>query len=79
MASRWKRLEGLRVMGEFVRQELQSDVTAELYVLGFVHHSHATAAQLLNNAVVRDGLADHREASLPSCIILRMRPPLVNE
>ena len=31
----------------------------ESSVLGFVDHSHTTAAQLLDDAVVRDGLADH--------------------
>ena len=30
----------------------------EAGVLGLVHHAHA-AAQLLDDAVVRDGLADH--------------------
>ena len=51
--------ECLRVFGHVVGQELESHKAAELYVLGFVHHPHTTAAQLLNNAVVRDGLADH--------------------
>src|SRR5438445_13771708 len=29
-------------------------------VLGFVNHAHPPAAELFNDAVVRDGLADHR-------------------
>ena len=29
------------------------------YVLGFVDDTHPTAAQLLYDVVVRDGLADH--------------------
>src|SRR5271163_1102365 len=48
----------LRVFGHVVGQELEGNKAAELYVLGFVHHAHTAAAQLLNNAVVRDGLAD---------------------
>jgi hypothetical protein len=31
----------------------------ESCVLGLVNHTHPTAAQLLDDAVVRDGLADH--------------------
>ena len=34
------------------------------YVLGLIDHAHATASELLDDAVVRDGLADHsRECS----------------
>jgi hypothetical protein len=38
---------------------LQGDEPAELDVLGFIYNAHATAAQLLNDAVVGDGLAKH--------------------
>jgi hypothetical protein len=31
-------------------------------VLGFVHYTHATAAQLLDDAVVRNCLANHAHA-----------------
>ena len=31
-------------------------------VLGLVDHTHPAAAELLNDAVVRDGLADHAQA-----------------
>jgi hypothetical protein len=44
--------ERLGVFGHVVGQELESHEAAKLYVFGFVHHSHTTAAQLLNNAVV---------------------------
>ena len=54
-----KAAERLRVFGNVVGQELESHETTELNVLGLVHDTHTTAAQLLNNAVVRDGLADH--------------------
>jgi len=54
-----KTAEGLCVFGEFVGQELQGDVAAELEVFRLVHNTHPAAAELLHNAVVRDGLADH--------------------
>ena len=59
MASRSKAAECLRVFGYIVRQELESDKAAELHVLGLVDHTHPAAAELLDDAVVRDGLADH--------------------
>ena len=31
----------------------------ELEVFRLVHHTHAPAAELLDDAVVRDGLTDH--------------------
>ena len=40
-------------------QELQSHEAAEFGVLGLVDHTHAAPAELLDDAVVRDGLADH--------------------
>jgi hypothetical protein len=33
-------------------------------VFGFVNHTHPTAAQFGDNAIVRDGLADHGLANL---------------
>ena len=35
----------------------------QLYVFGLVHHAHAAAAELLDNAIVRDGLANHSRES----------------
>src|ERR1700731_1812086 len=51
--------ERLRVSGNIFRQELQGDEATKLGVLGLVNHPHPPAAQLLDDAVVRDGLADH--------------------
>ena len=50
-------------MGEFVGKELQGDVATELQVFRLVHNTHPAPTQLLDNAVVRDGLADHRPES----------------
>ena len=48
--------ESLRVVGEFVGQELQGDVATELEVLRLVDHTHAPAADPLEDAVVGDRL-----------------------
>ena len=50
----------LRVLGDIIGQELQGDEAIELGVFGLVDHTHAAAAELLDDAVVRDGLADER-------------------
>src|SRR5512143_2018004 len=52
-------LQGVMISGEFFRQELQGDKTMESGVLGLVDDTHATAAKLLNDLVVRNRLADH--------------------
>jgi hypothetical protein len=53
-----KTLEGLRVAGHLLGQELQGDKTAQVGVFGLVNDAHAAAAELFDDAVVRDGLAD---------------------
>jgi hypothetical protein len=53
-----KTSEGLCISGHFFRQEFESDKTVETNVLGLVDHTHATTTELLDDAVVRDGLAD---------------------
>jgi hypothetical protein len=49
----------LRVSCYVLRQELPGNEAAEFSVLGLVDHTHPAAAELLDNAVVRDGLPDH--------------------
>ena len=51
-----KSSQHLRVAGDFVGQEFERDEAVQLNVLGLVHYPHAAAAQLLDNAVVRDRL-----------------------
>ena len=71
--------------GPRLGQKLQRDETVEPSVLGFVDHAHTAAAELVDDAVVRNGsadhgLADHLGDAWPSGrFILRTRPPLVNE
>jgi len=52
-------LQRLRVLGHVGGKEFQGNEAAEFGVLGFVDHTHPTAAQFLDDAVVRDGFADH--------------------
>jgi hypothetical protein len=49
----------LRIFGDLVGQKLESDEAAELDVFGLVDHTHAAAAEFLDDTIVRDGLADH--------------------
>jgi hypothetical protein len=51
--------QGLRVFSDVVRKEFEGNETVQACVLGLVDYSHPAAAQLLDDAVVRDGLADH--------------------
>jgi hypothetical protein len=55
-------LQRLMVFGYVVRKELERDKAAQFDVLGFIDHTHTAAAELLNDAVVRDSLADHEQA-----------------
>jgi hypothetical protein len=50
--------ERLRILSDVLGQKLQCDKSAKLSVLGFIDHAHATT-QFLDDAVVRDGLAEH--------------------
>src|ERR1700737_4652697 len=50
--------ESLRVLRDIIGQELEGNKPAEFDILSLVDNTHAAAAQLLNDAVVRDGLAD---------------------
>src|ERR1035438_5204273 len=47
------------VFGYVVGQELKGDEATEFYVLSLVDDTHPAAAQLLDDAVVRDDPVDH--------------------
>ncbi len=51
--------EGLGIFGHIVRQEFEGDETMKPGVFSLINHSHTAAANFLDNAIVRDGLADH--------------------
>ncbi|MGA8308776.1 MAG: hypothetical protein WB755_02010 [Terriglobales bacterium] len=63
----------MRIVGEVVGQELQGDVAAELEVFRFIDHTHPAAPKFLDDAVVRDGPANHW------CEMLRLGNRQVNE
>src|SRR4030088_1274424 len=49
----------LRIAGNFIRQKLEGDETMEPSVLGLIDYPHSAATQRLDDAVVRNGFADH--------------------
>jgi hypothetical protein len=49
----------LSVFNDVIGQKLQGDKSVEGYVLGLIDDTHAATTKLLDNPVVRDGLADH--------------------
>src|SRR5579859_5144586 len=65
-----KTLQCLRVVSNIVRQELQGDQASQRDVLGLINDTHSTAAQLIQDAVMRDGLADDGGASMHSPAML---------
>src|SRR5713101_1012562 len=54
--------ECLRVTGNLLGQELEGDEAMQPRILGLVDNTHTASAQLLDDAVVRNGLADHAQA-----------------
>ncbi len=50
----------LRVSGDFIGKKLQGDKSVQGYVLGFVDNAHAAAAELIDDAVMRNCSADER-------------------
>jgi hypothetical protein len=54
-----KPAERLGIARHIVGKKLQSDKAPQPRVLGLINDAHAAAAQLLDNAVVRNGSPDH--------------------
>jgi hypothetical protein len=61
-----KAFQRLRVLRHIVGQEFESNEATEVSVLGLVNNTHPAAAQFLDDAVVRDGLADQPRDGLQS-------------
>ena len=51
--------QSLSVFDDVIGQEFQGDKAVEGYILGLVDHAHPAPAKLLDDAVVRNRLADH--------------------
>ena len=49
-----------RVLGDQLGQKFKRHHPAQLGVLGLVNHTHPAAAEFLDDAVVRDGMANHK-------------------
>ena len=60
--------ECLRILGDGVRQEFKGDKAMQAGVLSLIDHTHAPAAQLLDDAVMGDGLADHVKPPRPAML-----------
>ena len=65
--------QSLRVLGDFIGQEFQGDEAMQLHVFGFVDDTHPSTTKFFDDAIVRDGLADHCSR------MLRLRNRQVNE
>src|SRR5438445_8870053 len=60
-----KAAEGLRILGYLLGQEFQGHKPSELHILRLINHTHPAPAELLDDAVMRDVLANHfRETAL---------------
>jgi len=70
-------LQSLVVLGEMLGQELQGNKARELGVLGLVNHAHPTAAQPLQDEVVRDGVAHQGESDGTRSHPHRRRPEML--
>src|SRR4029077_7722483 len=66
--------QSLCIPGYLIGQKLQSHKAMQPRILGFVDHTHPTTAELLNDAVVRDGLADHAQECYGGSISKSMKP-----
>src|SRR5208283_5159793 len=51
--------QGLRIFGHIIGQKLEGDKAMQADVLGLVDDAHATTAEFLDDAVMRDDLVDH--------------------
>ena len=74
-----KTSECLRVASHIFGQEFEGDKTAEADIFRLVNHTHAAAAELCNDAVMRDGLTDHSRRVPFRWLILRKPFWPVNE
>ena len=73
-----KSAQSLRIFGDIVGEEFESDEAPEFYVLGLIDHTHPAATQLLNDSVVRNDLTNHSEISRLSAAILGWKQKQVN-
>ena len=58
-----KTIQSILIAGKLRRKKFERDAPPEIEIFRFVNNSHAAAAELAGNAVMRDGLPNH---GLPS-------------
>ena len=51
--------ESAGISRDVIGQKLEGDKSTELYILGLIDDAHPSAAQFLDNVVMRYGLANH--------------------
>ena len=56
----FKALDRSTIPGDLIGQNLERHFAPQLQVLGTIHDTHAATAQLFDDAIVRNGLTDHR-------------------
>jgi len=54
-----KMRERLTIQRDTLRQKFERDKTMQTAILGFVDNAHTAAAELFDNAIVGNGLAEH--------------------
>lgn len=57
-----KAFQGLRIARNIRGQELEGDVAAKVEVFSLIHYAHPARTELLQNAVMRNGAANHEIA-----------------
>jgi len=60
-----KTLERLAVVSDILGQELEGDASPQLDVLSLVYDSHPALAELFDDPIVRQNLADFWHAGIP--------------
>jgi hypothetical protein len=50
---------GLGIASQVFGEEFQGYVATELGIFGLVDYAHSSAAELMEDAIMRDGLAEH--------------------
>ena len=69
-------LQRLGIAGQIFRNKLQRNVPPQLEIFGLVNHTHATAPELAQDAIVGDCLANHEKTEALERGNVRLCQPL---
>src|SRR6266487_4849921 len=67
-----KTAQGRCITRQIFGDELERDGTVKPRIFGFVHHTHPTAAELLDDAVVRERLTNQRIAAGLTAVVVAL-------